>query len=66
MAEVQAEVSSEKLTDLVLFPNSDGVHPGVPGSAHDIAQILVLGNLICCHADLHHTIEYVSVALSAS
>ena len=38
--------------DLVLLPDANGVHPGVPGAAHDIAQVFVFSNLVRCHAHL--------------
>ena len=38
--------------DLVFLPDPNGIHPGMPGAAHDIAQIFILCNLVRCHAHL--------------
>mmetsp|Transcript_5687 Transcript_5687/g.14555 ORF Transcript_5687/g.14555 Transcript_5687/m.14555 type:complete len:317 (+) Transcript_5687:88-1038(+) len=37
---------------LVLLSDTDGVHPGVAAAAHDVAQVLVVLDLVRCHADL--------------
>ena len=39
-------------TYLVLLPDSDGIHSGVPRTTHDIPQMLILTNLVCCHSHL--------------